>query len=76
MDQIYAGHDDVLRAIRRVQRHLDDAFITEGCADDMTLGCVSCQAVRIKDELEMLARDVEDDQARPPPPDPQTLYER
>lgn len=67
--QIYENHDEVLIAIRRVQKFLDTHFITEVCRGDKTFGCASCQAVGIHDDLEMLAQEIEDDQVRPSPPD-------
>jgi hypothetical protein len=65
MDQAFDSHDEILSAIRRVQAHLTKDYIVEDCdrPDDKTLGCVSCQAIGIRADLEMLARAVEDDMA-------------
>jgi hypothetical protein len=71
MAQIFEKHADVLGAIRAVQAFLDDAYLSgeETCTpDDWKMGCAGCQARMISLQLDMVAREVEDDMARLPLP--------
>jgi hypothetical protein len=63
-EAVFNDHDDILLSIRRVQRHLREDYIQEECRSDPQFGCISCHAVKLYDELEGLAAEVEDDQAR------------
>lgn len=67
MEPSYTDHDEIIAAVRRVQRFLSEAYISDGCgSDNMTIGCASCQAKAISDILDMVARDVEGDLAPSP----------
>jgi hypothetical protein len=45
---------EVLAAITVVKRHLDDAWISDGCREAPTFGCVSCRALALRHELTLL----------------------
>lgn len=45
---------DLLLAIERVQQHLRGDWIVEECRTSPSLGCASCQAIRIDAALEGL----------------------
>jgi hypothetical protein len=69
MTQAFDKHDEVLAAIERVQRFLEEGFLSgeETCnPDDWTMGCAGCQARMISLQLDMLRREIEDDSVRPP----------
>lgn len=67
---LFEDHAEILGAIARVQKFIQDAYLPsdDTCnSDDWTMGCAGCQARMIDLQLDMLRRDVEDDQARVTP---------
>jgi len=52
---------DVLGAIRKVQRYLRDAYISDSCRDHPVMGCMSCEAIEIERQLEKLTLDIDVD---------------
>jgi hypothetical protein len=47
--------DEVLTAIRRVQKHLRDGYIVDSCRGHPVVGCASCEAVDLERLLEKFA---------------------
>lgn len=57
-DELETRDRDALAAIGAVQAYLRDNWISEGCHDYTMMGCASCQAISINDQLTMLANSV------------------
>lgn len=52
---------EVKSAIEVIKQHLDDEWISDGCIEDAAFGCTSCQAVRLKADLDALGSWLEDE---------------
>jgi hypothetical protein len=50
---------EAIEAIRRVRRHLAEKWISEGCRTVPSWGCVSCRAVSLDRELELLLSELQ-----------------
>ena len=54
----------ILEAVDVIKRHLEKDWISDGCKTEAAFGCISCQAVRLSQDLDALASClVEDDAA-------------
>jgi hypothetical protein len=51
---------ETIEAIRRVRRHLNEKWISEGCRTVPSWGCVSCRAVALDRELELFLQELQE----------------
>ena len=65
-DAVDPGDIELLQAIRVVQRHLRQEWISEGCRVRPAWGCASCQAVELDRQLDMLAAETRENHDIPP----------
>ena len=54
--------NDVLKAIDTIKAHLDCDWITEECANNLTFGCGSCEAIYLRSKLTSLANTLLEDE--------------
>lgn len=52
---------ETLEAIAVVRKHLASGWISDGCREEQSFGCVSCRALRVDDDLRLLEEYLRDD---------------
>jgi len=55
-----ANQARILAAIDTIQQHLKADWIADECREKRVLGCISCQMLRLADDLDMLRHEVEE----------------
>ena len=63
----FNDHATALSHFQYVRRWLTDNYISEDCARDFTVGCASCEAIMLRQQLDMFIREIEDDFSDPTP---------
>jgi len=58
--ETYDSNASIIAAIDTIQQHLKSDWIADACRDARFLGCVSCQMLRLSEDLAMLRHEVAD----------------
>lgn len=64
-DELDMRDREAVAAISAIQSYLHDYWISDGCHDYTLMGCPSCQAIAINDQLTMLANSISENIGEP-----------